>query len=87
MTTFDPAAVRAYAEAMLTLIGPDPLAHLHVADLKADQGWTCSIYRCERPHRALGMCDLHLQRHKRAVAQEAFTVNRKAKAATRGQAA
>ena len=87
MTTFDPAAIRDVAQAILTNLGPDPLAAQHVAELEADMGWTCSIYRCDRPHRALGMCDMHFQRHKRAVATEARTVNRKAKAATTRKAA
>jgi len=66
------------AAAILHLMGPDPDADLHVATMLRDLGGICAIYRCERPHRSLGLCDMHLQRHKRAVSAEAFTINRKA---------
>jgi len=50
----------------------------HRADLMAevwpDVEQVCAIYKCTKPHRSNGMCGMHLQRHRRAVRLEAWTI-------------
>jgi hypothetical protein len=50
----------------------------HRADLMAEV-WPavlrgCAITGCTKPYQSNGMCGLHLQRHRRAVRLEAWTV-------------
>jgi hypothetical protein len=67
------------AAVIIHLSAADPDAALHLLTLRREFGDVCAIYGCERPHRSLGMCEMHLGRHKRAVANEAHTINRTAK--------
>ena len=57
----------AYFEALPT----DPNAALHVTTLLRALGGLCILAGCDRPHRALGLCNMHyLSRYTRAVEAE-----------------
>ena len=71
-----------YAAAILLLTPPDPDAPLHVTTLLRALGGLCTLAGCDRPHVALGLCNMHyLSRYKRAVEAELLAINRREVAA------
>lgn len=75
-----PAATYREAQILLAIIGPDPDADRHMRDLEQAVGLRCIIAGCERPNKAGRMCEAHYRAHRRAVANEAHLINRKAAA-------
>ena len=60
----------------------DPDAAEHVVALLRALGGLCTLAGCDRPHVALGLCNMHyLSRYKRAVEAELIAINRKGVAA------
>ena len=55
------------AKTIMRTLGRDPQAARHVYELRAALGSVCTVGRCQRTHRSAGFCDMHLQRHKRAL--------------------
>ena len=68
---------QAMAAATLAVIGPDPHAAQHLADLKRAIGMHCAIHGCDNDHRSNGFCDTHYRQHKRATQNWAHDINRK----------
>lgn len=75
-----PAATYREAQILLAIIGPDPDAARHMRDLEQAVGLRCIIAGCGRRTKAGRMCDTHYRAHRRAVANEAHLINRKAAA-------
>ena len=66
----------------LANLPPDPDAALHVTTLLRALGGLCTLDGCDRPHIALGLCNMHyLSRYKRAVEAELLAINRREVAA------
>jgi len=56
----------------------DPDAPLHVTTLLRALDALCTLTGCDRPHIALGLCNMHyLSRYKRAVEAELLAINRR----------
>ena len=56
----------------------DPDAAEHVIALLRALGGLCTLPGCDRPHIALGLCNMHyLSRYKRAVEAELLAINRR----------
>ena len=72
----------AEAEVRLRLLGPDPDATAHVRALQRAIGGLCSVAGCDRPHRSWGMCSTHGRQHARLRRNDAWTINRRARAAS-----
>ncbi len=72
----------AEAEVRLRLLGPDPDAGAHMLALQRAIGGLCSIGGCDRPHRSWGMCSTHGRQHARLRRNDAWTINRRARAAS-----
>ena len=60
----------------------DPKAAEHVTTLLRALGGLCTLDGCDRPHVALGLCNMHyLSRYTRAVEAEVLAINRREVAA------
>jgi len=56
----------------------DPDAELHVTTLLRALDALCTLDGCDRPHVALGLCNMHyLSRYTRAVEAELLAINRR----------
>lgn len=72
----------AEAQVRLRFLGPDPHAPAHMLALRRAIGAVCTIGDCDRPHRAWGMCDTHRKQRVRLRRMDAWTINRRARAAS-----
>ena len=67
---------------MSGLLPIDPCAAEHVTALLRALGGLCTLAGCDRPHLALGLCNMHyLSRYKRAVEAELIAIHRREVAA------
>ena len=74
-----PLATYLEAKVILTLIGPDPDAAIHAAELRRALGGHCIFTDCPNPHHGGGMCRRHYDKFQRTIiANEAFRINRRA---------
>lgn len=77
--TFDAANLRTAAAVELHILGADPHAAAHRLIIRWALGDFCSIPSCWKPHKALGLCDTHYRKHRRATRNESHLLNRAAR--------